>query len=71
MAERGSGKDPTSRVGRLAVGGSEYREAMEQAFIDGTILREEAVAALGRERVEEIEYARQALTEDIMRGLEL
>ena len=37
MAERGSGKDSTSRVGRLAVGVSEYREVVEQAFIDGTI----------------------------------
>ena len=44
---------------------------MEQAFIDGTISREEAVAALGQERVEEIEYARQALATDVRRGLML
>lgn len=42
---------------------------MEQAFIDGAISREEAVAALGRERVEEIEYAKKALAEDVVRGL--
>ena len=48
-----------------------YREVVEQAFIEGAISRDEAVAVLGLERVEEIEYARQALAEDIKRGLEL
>ena len=48
-----------------------YREVVEQAFIEGAISRDEAVAVLGLERVEEIEYARQALAEDIRRGLEL
>ena len=71
MAERGSGKNSTSRVGRLAVGVNEEREVVEQAFIDDTISREEAVAALGRERVEEMEYARQALATDVRRGLML
>jgi hypothetical protein len=48
-----------------------YREAIEQAFIDETVTREEAMATLGRERVEEIEYARQALAQDVARGLHL
>lgn len=48
-----------------------YRQAVEQAFIDGQLSRTTAVAILGQERVEEIEYARQALAEDIARGLEL
>lgn len=48
-----------------------YREVVEQAFIEGAISREEAVAVLGEERVAEIEYARQALAEDIIRGLEM
>ena len=56
---------------RFAVGVSEEREVVEQAFIDGTISREEALAFLGEERVEEIEYARQALAEDVRRGLML
>lgn len=48
-----------------------YRQAMEQAFIDGAVAREEAIAVLGRERVEEIEYAKQALVQDVARGLDL
>jgi hypothetical protein len=48
-----------------------YREAIEQAFIDGAVTREEAIATLGHERVDEIEYARQALTQDVTRGLNL
>ena len=71
MGQRGYGKDSTSRVRRLAVGVSEYREVVEQAFIDSAISREKAMAMLGRERLGEIEYAKRALTEDIMRGLEL
>ena len=48
-----------------------YQQAMEQAFIDGAVTREDAIAALGHERVEELEYARQALAQDIARGLGL
>ena len=33
--------------------------------------REQAIAVLGLERVEEIEYARQALTQDVARRLDL
>lgn len=48
-----------------------YRQAVEQAFIDEQLPRAKAVEILGQERVEEIEYARQALAEDVARGLEL
>lgn len=48
-----------------------YRQAVEQAFIDEQLSRSRAVAILGQDRVEEVEYARQALAEDIRRGLEL
>ena len=48
-----------------------YRQAVEQAFIDETLPREEAVVTLGIERVEEIEYAKQALAQDVAQGLGL
>lgn len=48
-----------------------YRETAEQAFIDGSIARKKAVAILGNERVTEIEYTKQALAQDIARGLDL
>jgi hypothetical protein len=48
-----------------------YRQAVEQAFIDEQLPREEAVTILGWERVEEIDYAKQALAQDIAQGLEL
>jgi hypothetical protein len=48
-----------------------YREAVEQAFIDEQLSREKAMAILGQERIEEIEYAKQALAEDVARGLDL
>ncbi len=48
-----------------------YRQAVEQAFIDGVLTRAEAMNALGVQRVAEIEYARQALAQDVRRGLEL
>jgi hypothetical protein len=48
-----------------------YREAVEQAFIDETIPRQEAIAVLGLDRVAELEYAKQALETDIRRGLNL
>lgn len=48
-----------------------YRQAVEQAFIDETLSRDQAVAILGEEQVEEIEYAKQALAQDVARGLDL
>jgi hypothetical protein len=46
-----------------------YRQTAEKAFIDGALARPEAIAALGAQRVTEIEYAKQALAEDVARGL--
>lgn len=45
-----------------------YRQSVEQSFIDGALAREEAIAVLGLERVEEIEHARRALAQDVARG---
>lgn len=66
-------EDETTILTRaLNVGLSQlYRQAVEQAFIDEQLPRSRAVAILGPERVAEIEYVRQALAEDIRRGLEL
>jgi hypothetical protein len=46
-----------------------YRQTVERAFIEGAIPRERAIAVLGLERIEEIEYAKQALAQDVARGL--
>jgi hypothetical protein len=48
-----------------------YQQTVEQAFIDETLTRAEAVAALGPERVAQIEYAKQALAQDVARGWNL
>ncbi len=68
-----TGQDEAALLARALRLGLEmlYRQAVEQAFIDGEITREEAIAVLGRERVEEIEYTKQALAQDIARGLAL
>jgi hypothetical protein len=46
-----------------------YSQTAEQAFIDEVLTRAEAVAALGSRRVVEIEYAKQALAQDVRRSL--
>jgi hypothetical protein len=48
-----------------------YGQTAEQAFIDDVLTRDEAVTALGPQRVAEIEYAKQALAQDVRRGLGL
>jgi hypothetical protein len=48
-----------------------YSQTAEQAFIDDVLTRAEAVAALGPQRVAEIEYAKQALAQDVRSGLGL
>ncbi len=48
-----------------------YSYAVEQALIDDEIKPDEAIKALGHERVEEIEYAKKALAQDIACGLGL
>jgi len=59
-----------SQAMRLGLG-MLYRQSAEQAFIDEVLTRSEAIAALGTQRVAEIEYAKQALTQDVARGLGL
>lgn len=70
---RQTGQDEVTLLGHALRVGLEmlYRQAVEQAYIDGTLARDDAAAILGRERVEEIEYAKQALAQDIERGLRL
>ncbi|GIV80188.1 MAG: hypothetical protein KatS3mg050_4582 [Litorilinea sp.] len=72
LTER-TGQDETTLLVRALRLGLEilYRQAVEQAFINGEISREEAIASLGLERVEELEYAKRALAQDIARGLSL
>ena len=48
-----------------------FRQTAEQAFIEQVIPRAEAITILGLERVEELEYAKAALEQDIIRGLNL
>ena len=48
-----------------------YNQTAEQAFIDDVLTRAEVVAALGPQRVAEIEYAKQALAQDVRRDLGL
>lgn len=48
-----------------------YRQVVEQQFIDGDCPREKAVELLGDNRVREIEYAQEALAQDVVRGLNL
>jgi hypothetical protein len=48
-----------------------YRQTAVQVFIDEVPTRAEAVAAIGPQRVSEIEYAKRALAQDVRRGLGL
>lgn len=69
-----SRQQPPAEVARTAV--MEWLELLrrqnaERAFIDGALPYPQAVEILGPERVAEIEYARQALLQDITRGLSL
>jgi hypothetical protein len=48
-----------------------YRQTVEQLFIDGEMNRQEAVNSIGEERVAELEYAQQALAQDVAQGLNL
>ncbi len=48
-----------------------YRQRVEQLFIDGTFPREKAIEILGTGRVAELEYAQQAIEQDVMQGLKL
>ncbi|MCP4700877.1 MAG: hypothetical protein GY862_29085 [Gammaproteobacteria bacterium] len=46
-----------------------YRQTLEETFINGELPRDEAVKKLGMQRVRELEYARQALEQDISMAL--
>jgi hypothetical protein len=68
-----TGEDELTLISRaLDLGLQElYLQAVEQAFVDEDLARDEAVRVLGIERVRDIEYAKQALFQDVERGLEL
>lgn len=48
-----------------------YQRTVEQLFIDEQLSRQEAASILGEERVAHLEYARQALSQDILHGFQL
>lgn len=48
-----------------------YRQTVEQLFIDGEMTRQEAVNSIGEDRIAELEYAQQALAQDVAQGLNL
>ncbi len=48
-----------------------YLQTVEQLFINGEMARQEAVDSIGEERVAELEYAQQALVQDVAQGLNL
>jgi hypothetical protein len=48
-----------------------YRQTVEQLFIDGDMTRQEAVNIIGEGRIAELEYAQQALAQDVAQGLDL
>ena len=48
-----------------------YCQTVEQLFIDGEMSRQEAVDSIGEERIAELEYAQQALAQDVAQGLNL
>jgi len=48
-----------------------YRQTVERLFIDGDMTRQEAVHILGEGRIAELEYAQQALAQDVAQGFHL
>lgn len=69
-----SRQQPLTEVARTAI--VEWlewlrRQNAERAFIDGALPPAQALEIPGVERIAEIEYARQALLQDIARGLSL
>jgi hypothetical protein len=48
-----------------------FRQTVEQLFIDGEMTRQEAVSSIGEDRIVELEYAQQALAQDVTQGLNL
>jgi hypothetical protein len=68
-----TGQEETQLVGQALLLGLQllYRQTVEQAFIEETLPRNEAVNLLGAERVAELEYAKQALWQDIHQAFQL
>lgn len=68
-----TGQDELSLLSQaLILGlGMLYRQTVEEAFINENLSRDDAVAAIGAQRVTDIEYAKRALTQDIALGLGL
>ena len=68
-----TGEDELTLLSRaLDLGLNElYRQTVEQAFVDGEMARDEAVVILGLDRVQDLEYAMEALAQDVERGLGL
>jgi hypothetical protein len=68
-----TGEDELTLISRaLDLGLAElFRQTAEQAFIDDELAQDEAIAVLGLERVQEIEYAKHALAQDVKRGFGL
>ncbi|OQW88268.1 MAG: hypothetical protein BWK78_08395 [Thiotrichaceae bacterium IS1] len=58
-----TGQEETQLVGQALLLGLQllYRQTVEQAFIEETLPRNEAINLLGAERVADLEYAKQAL----------
>ncbi len=48
-----------------------YRQTVERLFIDGDMTRQEALTILGEGRIAELEYAQQALAQDVAQGFHL
>jgi len=46
-----------------------YRHEIADGYLNGTIDRQKALAELGRGAVEELDYARQAIQQDVEWGL--
>ncbi|MBM3242824.1 hypothetical protein FJZ31_41720 [Candidatus Poribacteria bacterium] len=46
-----------------------YADAVAEAYLSGKIKRDEALAELGAEKVEEIDYALESIERDIAWGL--
>lgn len=46
-----------------------YRKQVADAYLAGTLDHEQAIAALGEETVEELDYARRAVEQDVEWGL--
>lgn len=46
-----------------------YSQTVERLFIDEELSREKTLEILGAERIDDVEYAKQALEKDIVQGL--